>query len=320
MKIKLIFKFVYMKMNITTTNNNMSLIKGKNIDTSKVSFSQPRVLDNGAKLVYLNYNGGRLSIQTPWMVMPWKIGSYTEGEFPKYSIDLTFKNMEENPDLKGFHDKLIELEEKIVDGGFENSVAWFKKKPSSRDVVDAQFSRIVKVSTDRDTGEPDGKWPPTMKLKIPRRDGEWETKLSGKNGKVYEVNNKDSGDNLEDLLVKNTKMRGIIQCVGLWVASKGYMCQWKLTKAEVEVPETSGQHEFLEDSDGEDGGDDENAPVNFIEDSPNEDSPDEDGSGNEQEKESDKESDKEPDKEPEKEDESVPKKKVVKRKIVKKSG
>ena len=80
----------------------MSLIKGKNIDVSKVSFSQPRVLDNGAKLVYLNYGGGRLSVQTPWMSMPWKMGVYTEGDYPKYSVDLTFKGMDENPDLRGF--------------------------------------------------------------------------------------------------------------------------------------------------------------------------------------------------------------------------
>ena len=293
-----------MKANITITNSKMSLIKGKNIDVSKVAFSQHRMLDNGAKLVYLNYAGGRLSIQTPWMSMPWKMGVYTEGDYPKYSVDLTFKGMDEDPELQGFHDKLQELEEKIIDGGFENSVAWFKKKPSSRDVVDALFNRIVKVSTDRDTGEPDGKWPPTMKLKVPRRDGVYETKVSDKSGKVYDINNKESGDNMEDLLVKNTKMRAIIQCVGLWVASGSYMCQWKLTKAEVEVPDTGGQHDFLADSDGEDG---EEAPDNFIEDS-NE----EDGSDAEEEEEV-------VEKAPSPSPEPAPKKKVVRRKVAKKA-
>ena len=283
----------------------MSLIKGKNIDTSKVAFSQPRVLDNGAKLVYLNYGGGRLSIQTPWMSMPWKMGAYLEGDYPKYSVDLTFKGMEENPELQGFHDKLIELEDKIIEGGAENSVSWFKKKAASKDVVEALFSRIVKVSTDKDTGEPDGKWPPTMKVKVPRRDNVWETKVSDKSGKIYDINNTESGDNLENLLVKNTRMRGIIQCVGLWVASGSYMCQWKLTKAEVEVPESSGQHEFLEDSDNED--DNEEAPDNFIEDSNDEDN-NEDNNEDEQKTNT-------PSPEP-----VAPtlKKKVVKRKVVKK--
>lgn len=296
----------------------MSLIKGKNIDTSKVSFSQPRVLDNGAKLVYLNYGGGRLSIQTPWMSMPWKMGVYTEGDYPKYSVDLSFRGMDENPDLQGFHDKLQELEEKIIDGGFGNSVSWFKKKPSSRDVVEALFSRIVKVSTDKDTGEPDGKWPPSMKLKVPRRDGIWETKVSDKSGKVYDINNSDSGDNLEELLVKNTKMRAIIQCVGLWVASGSYMCQWKLTKAEIEVPESSGQHEFLADSDDEDG---EEAPDNFIEDSNDEDGDNDGGDADDGEdadnaddaEDAEEESTKSPTPEPA----PAPKKKVVRRKITK---
>lgn len=286
----------------------MSLIKGKNIDTSKVSFSQPRVLDNGAKLVYLNYSGGRLSIQTPWMSMPWKMGVYTDGDYPKYSVDLTFRGMDENPDLQGFHDKLQMLEEKIIDGGFENSVSWFKKKPSSRDVVEALFSRIVKVSTDKDTGEPDGKWPPSMKLKVPRRDGVWETKVSDKSGKLYDINNSESGDNLEELFVKNTKMRAIIQCVGLWVASGSYMCQWKLTKAEIEVPESSGQHEFLADSDDEVG---EEAPDNFIEDSNDEDGDENDDDGDNAEE--------EPTKSPSPEPVPTPKKKVVRRKVTKKA-
>ena len=83
----------------------MSLVKGKNIDTNAITFSVPKSLDNGAKLVYVNYNLGRFSVQTPWMTMPWKLGAYTDGDYPKYSIDLSFKGMDENPDLKGFHDK-----------------------------------------------------------------------------------------------------------------------------------------------------------------------------------------------------------------------
>ena len=108
--------------------------------------SQRLVLDNGAKLVYMNYNGGRLSVQTPWMTMPWKMGVYTEGEYPKYNIDL-FKGMDEDPELQAFHDKFQELKNKIIDGGVENSVAWFKKKTASRDVIDALFGRMIKVST-----------------------------------------------------------------------------------------------------------------------------------------------------------------------------
>ena len=230
----------------------MSLVKGKNMNTSAITFAVPRTLDNGAKLVYVNYNQGRFSVQTPWMSMPWKMGAYLDGEYPKYSLDLSFKGMDENPDLKGFHDKLKEVEQKIIDGGLENSVAWFKKNIKSREGVAEKFNPIIKESRDKETGEPDGKWPPSMKVKVPRRDGVWEFKVSNKDGTQYKINDTENPDNCEDLFVKNTRVRGIIQCVGLWVASGNYMCQWKLTKAEVEVPETFSNDDFLDDSDNED--------------------------------------------------------------------
>jgi len=240
----------------------MSLVKGKNIDTSAITFAVPRTLDNGAKLVYCNYNQGRFSVQTPWMTMPWKMGAFTDGEYPKYSIDLSFKGMEDGNELQAFHDKMKEVEQKIIDGGCENSVAWFKKNIKSRDGVVEKFNPVIKESRDKETGEPDGKWPPSMKVKVPRRDGVWEFKVSNKDGTQYKINDTENPDNCEDLFVKNTKVRAIIQCVGLWVASGNYMCQWKLTKAEVEVPETFSNDDFLDDSDNE-----ETVEHEFVEDS-----------------------------------------------------
>ena len=282
----------------------MSLVKGKNIDTSVVTFSQPRTLDNGAKLVYVNYNGGRFTIQTPWMSMPWKMGAFTDGEFPKYSIDLSFKGMDESPDLKGFHDKMKEVEQAIIDAGLENSVPWFKKKISSRDGVVEKFNPIIKESRDKETGEPDGKWPPSMKVKVPRRDGVWEFKVSNKDGTQYKINDSENPDNCEDIFVKNTRVRGLIQCVGLWVASGNYMCQWKLTKAEVEVPESFSNDDFLDDSDNE------NVEHEFVEDS------DEDNGGSADVVEDSKNDKAESDDSPEPEPEPEPVKKKVVKKVV----
>jgi hypothetical protein len=229
------------------------LIKGKNIDTSRISFSAPKVLDNGAKLVYLNYNGGKFCVQTPWMSMPWTMSCYNEGPYPKYSAELSFKGMDEQEDLQTFHDKFVEVQNRIVDAGLENSVAWFKKKTESREVIEAIFNTIVKVSKDRETGEPNGKYPPTIKVKVPQMNKNWDVKVFNTEGKQYGINDAESGENLEDVLVKHSRVRAIIQCVGLWIASGSYMCQWKLVKAEVDVPSTSSNQDFLPDSDDEDG-------------------------------------------------------------------
>ena len=286
----------------------MSLVKGKNINANAITFAVPRTLDNGAKLVYVNYNQGRFSVQTPWMSMPWKMGAYLDGEYPKYSLDLSFKGMDENPDLKGFHDKLKEVEQKIIDGGLENSVAWFKKNIKSREGVEEKFNPVIKESRDKDSGEPDGKWPPSMKVKVPRRDGVWEFKVSNKDGTKYNINDSEKPDNCEDIFVKNAKVRGIIQCVGLWVASGNYMCQWKLTKAEVDVPETFSNDDFLDDSDNE-----EQVEHEFVEDSGDEDNKEVDG--DEDNKEVDGDEDKN-EAEPSPEPEPEPAKKKIVKKVV----
>ena len=63
----------------------MSLVKAKNISSTSITTSKPKTLDNGAKLVYVNYNGGRFNVQTPWLKIPWDLSCYDEGPYPKYS-------------------------------------------------------------------------------------------------------------------------------------------------------------------------------------------------------------------------------------------
>ena len=229
------------------------LVKGKNLDASKVTFSAPKVLDNGAKLVYVNYAGGRFNIQTPWMHLNWNMSAYTEGPYPKYSAELSFKGMDESEELQQFYDKFTDVQNAIIDGGVENSVSWFKKKKPSRETVEALFNDMIKLSRDKETGEPDGKWPAAFRVKVPCMNGKWECKLYDNERNQLPINEGDADElvKVEDVLVKNTRVRGILQCVGLWIASGNYMCQWKLVKAECDVPGNSSAHNFLPDSDGE---------------------------------------------------------------------
>ena len=230
----------------------MALIKGKNIDISAISFSEPKVLDNGAKLIYVNNKGGKFMIQTPWMELPWTMSCFNEGPYPKYSIDMSFRGVDENVDLQRFYDKIEQLDNRIIQYGIDNSVQLFKIKNASEDVVRAKYNTIIKLSKDKETGEPDGKYPASFKLKVPQRNDVWECSVKEKNGEFLDINNSDGEHILEDILVKNCKMRAIIQCVGIWVASGNYMCQWKLVTAEVESIAAKETESFIVDSDNED--------------------------------------------------------------------
>ena len=231
------------------------LTKGKNINATSVTVSAPKSLDNGSKLVYVNYDNSRFNVQTPWMDMPWDMSCYNEGNYPKYSMELSFRGVDDDPDQAAFLERFHQLDNRLIDLGVENSIQWFKKKSISRDTVDTGlYNKIVRVSKDKDTGEPDGKWPSTFRLKVPNRDGKWSgTFVNSETKKQFNVNSPDADDHtpLENILVKNAKVRAIIQCVGLWIASGNYMCQWQIVKAEVKIPATASNCDFIPDSDEE---------------------------------------------------------------------
>ena len=255
-----------------------SVVKGKDLNVANVSFAAPRVLDSGAKLVWVNHNKGRFNMQTPWMKLPWEMKEFVDNDTRKLTLTLSFDGINENPKLQAFHDRMVELEQRIIEGGVENSMAWFKKKNLSREVVENLFNPMIKVSTDKETGEPDGKWPPSMRAKVPYRVdkdtgmGVYDCKVfNSADMKQFNINGADPEHDLADVFVKGARVRCLLQCVGLWIASGNYMCQWKVTKAEVELPEGYGNDNFLPES--EDEGEVESTPVsngkmaNFIEDS-----------------------------------------------------
>ena len=123
-------------------------------------------------------------------------------------------------------------------------MAWFKKKNAKKDVVQAMFNTVIKVPTDKDTGEELTQYPKRMRLKIPFKDDKFECE-------VFDTEGNPIDKPLDEVLVRGSKVKAIIQCVGLWISSGNYNCQWKLVRCQVDVPET-GSNDFLPDSDSED--------------------------------------------------------------------
>jgi len=222
-------------------------IKGKNLKPELISISdKPSVMDSGAKYVWVGYehSGGKknLVVQTPTMSLPFGMNCYDKGEYPKYSAELSFGGTDKN--TQEFYEKMCKMDEALVDAGVKNSMAWFKKKKASRDVIEAMYNRTVKVPMDKETGEELSQYPKRMRLKIPCKDGNFDCEVFNTKGEKLTAP-------LGEVLVRGATVKAIIQCVGLWVSNSNYMCQWKLVRAEVDVPESSGSYDFLPDTDDE---------------------------------------------------------------------
>ena len=235
--------FSYKKLGRHTIMNQDHIVKAHRIDIDNVSVSEPKTNSNGGKSIYLNYKDHPFIVQTPKMSLPYNMSVYDKGEYPKYSLEVSFRDMEDYR-VKGFYESFEKLEELIVKAGVKNSMAWFKKKKAHKEVILALFSPNIRLSKDRETGELDGKYPPTMRFKLPVRDE--------KPGfDIYDFDGKEVERPLEELFVKGAQIKALIRCSGIWIVGGKFGCSWTVSQIMVDAPATIESYAFIDDSDGE---------------------------------------------------------------------
>ena len=105
----------------------------KNVEISKLKYSEVKTLSSGSKSVYVNYGTGKLRIQTPVLFMPYGIGEGYEDKSvknpevkknidKKYDLTVSFKGHDENAKILVFLEKMREIEQEIIDKAFEYRV------------------------------------------------------------------------------------------------------------------------------------------------------------------------------------------------------
>jgi len=231
----------------------------KNINVSNFKYSEVKTLTSGAKSVYINYGTGKLRIQTPVMYLPYGVN---EGGFEdknakqdpkkgdkkdkKYDLTLSFKGSDTNPKIETFLTKLEEIENKVIDDAFENRQPWFKDDFSDQKIiVTKMFSPIVKIDKDKNTGKVVGKYPPTIRFKLPYDNENDRFSFSS-----YDMNGE--AIDLTDII---TKLKGgraqlIVELNSIWFAGGKFGCTWKLIIGKFQRS-ISSDVAFIEDSDTE---------------------------------------------------------------------
>lgn len=231
----------------------------KNINTANLKYTEVKILPSGAKAVYINYGSEKLCIQTPVMYLPYGV---SEGGFEdknakvdpkkvekkdkKYDLNMSFKGHEENPKISSFLTKLKEIEAKIIDDAFENRLAWFKDDYDGQKMyVTKMFSPIVKVDKDKSTGKVIGKYPPTIRFKLPydNENERFSFESYNMNGEVID---------LSDILLKlkGGKAQLIVELNSIWFAGGRFGCTWKLLTGKFQRT-INNNVTFIDDSDTE---------------------------------------------------------------------
>jgi len=231
-------------------------ILAKDFDISKVECGQMKTMPSGAKLVFLAYNGGPLYLQSPEMSVTFDPQTYEDGPNAKYSIKSSV-NIQAGEDSKEFFDKMKEFDVRLAEIAQENSVEWFKKKNMSQDVVSSMLSETVRESTDSETGEVTGRYPPTFGFKVKKKDSKILCRcFNGSEPKPYpeiEFNNKEA-DNYKDFekcIKKNTLVKGLLKCEFIWLSAGKFGCSWSAQQLRIKIPKGFDEYAFVESDDDE---------------------------------------------------------------------
>jgi len=237
-----------------------SPIAPKDINVNSFKYSEVKTLASGAKAVYINYGSGKLRIQTPVMFLPYGV---SEGGFEdknlkaekkiekkdkKYDLTLSFKGQDENPKIEMFLNKLKDIEAKIINDAFDNREPWFKDDfDGNKAFVSRLFSPIIKIDKDKNTGKVIGKYPPTIRFKLP---------YDNENEKFNFNSLNMDGDNepldFSEIVskLKSGRAQLIVELNSIWFAGGKFGCTWKVIAGKFKCS-VNNNISFIDDSDTE---------------------------------------------------------------------
>ena len=220
------------------------------LDVSKIEIAPKKKLDNGADIMYLNYDSKPIYITTPELDVPfdsqwWPDNTETGG---KWAVKANLTGDQSAPMIE----MLKTMDELIKGEALKNCVSWFKKRNMSAETIDTLYTPMVKESLDAETGEPNGRYPPSFSFKVVKREGKVNCKVYGENKSVFNVVN-ESGDDyisITDLIKKGSKVKLLLRCNGLWIANGKFGCTWRAEQLKVTRAANFDDYAF-EDSDEE---------------------------------------------------------------------
>lgn len=185
-----------------------NIILPSNFDIKNITITEQKSLENGSRVCFIGYNFKKCIFQTPKMSAPFGLKNWNP-ELPvkDYSLDLSFKRMNENKVMKQFFDNMKALDEHMVDLGYENRQKWLKQKETApRAVVEALYSPIVRLAKDKN-GDVTDKYPPTFKFKLPHNGTAFTIPFFDENGNPIDGNSLD---------LKGATVSALVQATGVW--------------------------------------------------------------------------------------------------------
>jgi len=219
-----------------------NILSANKIDMSKLTFAiVPAKSANRSPSINMKNEGQSFQLRLPakvlipgglWVRVDEKTGasSYTLS-FPLKGCDEYGKaRSTDGSDTGALYNFLLDLEELVVQQALENSTKWFGKKRSEAGIRES-FAKILSVSTDTVNGErvPNGKYPPSFRIKVPVYDGSVKSDIADGNGNpIYAT-----PESLTSVFTKGVSASLVISGSVYTISGGSFGVTWRLTFARV---------------------------------------------------------------------------------------
>lgn len=220
-----------------------TIFRVNEVNPEKWTLSKVRANQSGSKSVYVNFDNHRVNIQTPKMRLPFGISKnqWNDNDRPKYTVDLSFEK-ESNDKLDAFHKMLEDIDEFVMKQAIEHCKEWLGKNKLSKELSEELYNSVIRKYKDPQTKEFTGKYPDTLKLKLPQRNGKFMCKAFGPDKQEVD---------LEEALKPGAKVIAIMQISQIWISTMGFGVSLNATQLKVYPPMKLTGYSFLPDEDDE---------------------------------------------------------------------
>jgi hypothetical protein len=232
--------------------STIAIVSSSNLDINKVSFGDIRLNKAGGKSVPIKYNGQPLQIRLEKTAYPMGVNVKETDNGTAYTMSLTLKGCDPYAKERAGSDAgsigvlynfLQDLQTKVLDAAEQNSLKWFSKT-RSRTVLEDTMKMFISPSVEKVNGEwvPSGKYPPSLKMKVPVYDGRVSMDVTDSFGKPVEV----TTDNIQQVFPKRVEA-SVVVSPGIYVSGQGFGVTWRVSYAKVSPPQRATAADIFRD-------------------------------------------------------------------------
>lgn len=237
-----------------------AVISVTKISANDIQFAEPKRNKQGGVSVAFKYSNQSVQFRFPQFTFPGgcvvkenenKDGSTTTSYTMSASLTGCDPYGQEHAsaqdDISKAYNFLRDFQERVIQAAVENSAKWFGKKRGEESIRDS-FNRFLTVSVDKtDEGwVPNGKYPPSFRLKLPVYDGKVSMEVIDENNDDIEIS---SPDVLPGVFAKGCSAKMVVQG-SIYVVGQGFGVTWKPTYVQVtRRSKRSARDMFVDDED-----------------------------------------------------------------------